>query len=530
MWLFTDPNTPRLRSSSNRLKQVFFHPLLNECNEGVLSTVDDDSNVVAFFCNTQGNIVTSLLSYSEGWNELEDSPLAAWTITSIQSVSSSSSFFLVNTFEGNSLLFTLSNGNISQFMCYTGVSCNGGVVQYSETAWICVGETSTDRKVESPTTTQNRTCASTPIEGWTMFHGNGQHTGQSKMAWSCYPSYATEKALKWSFYLGGVVIFSPIVDLSGRVYVYGNNSVYALFGTNNTVIWSTVIPDGGNTYSAAVDGDVLYISTHNMLYALSCLNGSTIWSVVLSSPSIYSSPIIGPGGGLVYVGTLKSGVFIYDSKGNVIFEYDSIGVLMTTPAIDVLGQTLFFGVSSNPYFFNAKTTNFSTSIAVFSLTSFSSPAIGSDGSVYQGCMNSFLYRLLPDSMTVSRTLLDGMILSSPAISQYGIVYVVTSYGTLFAIACDTMEPLWNVSLTEIKGEYMSSPAVGIDDTVFVGVASSVFAIDGQSGIVKWKFNVNGTVLSSPAIGIDGTVFIAGGSYLYAFHGDLAEDQWVTTPL
>ncbi len=59
------------------------------------------------------------------------------------------------------------------------------------------------------------------------------------------------------------------------------------------------------------------------------------------------------------------------------------------------------------------------------------------------------------------------------------------------------------------GLVLGSPAVGGDGTVFVGSTDGNFyAIDGQSGQLKWKFNVGQPVNSSPAIGSDGTVYFA----------------------
>jgi outer membrane protein assembly factor BamB len=59
------------------------------------------------------------------------------------------------------------------------------------------------------------------------------------------------------------------------------------------------------------------------------------------------------------------------------------------------------------------------------------------------------------------------------------------------------------------GLVLSSPAVGGDDTVFVGSSDGNFyAIDGRSGTTRFVVSVGSAVNSSPAIGSDGTVYFS----------------------
>jgi len=67
-------------------------------------------------------------------------------------------------------------------------------------------------------------------------------------------------------------------------------------------------------------------------------------------------------------------------------------------------------------------------------------------------------------------------------------------------------------------EVLSSPAIGLDGTVYVGSQDKkVYALDGKSGAKQWEFetgkgkNQYGAsvcgVISSPAIGLDDTVYV-----------------------
>jgi outer membrane protein assembly factor BamB len=52
---------------------------------------------------------------------------------------------------------------------------------------------------------------------------------------------------------------------------------------------------------------------------------------------------------------------------------------------------------------------------------------------------------------------------------------------------------------------VSSPAMGLDGTIYVGHADGLYALDGATGKVKWSYGA-ASVVSSPAVGKDGTVY------------------------
>ncbi len=57
----------------------------------------------------------------------------------------------------------------------------------------------------------------------------------------------------------------------------------------------------------------------------------------------------------------------------------------------------------------------------------------------------------------------------------------------------------------------SSPAVGIDGTVYVCDLHNLYAINGATGVLRWSYAVSGSIYGSPAIGSDGTIYF--GEYL-----------------
>jgi outer membrane protein assembly factor BamB len=65
---------------------------------------------------------------------------------------------------------------------------------------------------------------------------------------------------------------------------------------------------------------------------------------------------------------------------------------------------------------------------------FSSPAVGSDGTVYVGSNDNHLYALDPDDGSLKWFFeTDGSLLSSPALAADGTVYVSSYGGYVYAI-------------------------------------------------------------------------------------------------
>ena len=88
--------------------------------------------------------------------------------------------------------------------------------------------------------------------------------------------------------------------------------------------------------------------------------------------------------------------------------------------------------------------------------------------------------------------------SSPAIGSDGTVYVGSDDNKLYAINGKSGVKLWEF---ETGDEVTSSPAIGSDGTVYVGSADNkLYAINGKSGVKLWEFETGDAVSSSPAIG------------------------------
>ena len=103
--------------------------------------------------------------------------------------------------------------------------------------------------------------------------------------------------------------------------------------------------------------------------------------------------------------------------------------------------------------------------------------------------------------------------SSPAIGSDGTVYVGAWDKKLYAINGKSGVKLWEF---ETGNTVHSSPAIRSDGTVYVGsFDKNLYAINGKTGVKLWEFETGNSVISSPAIGSDGTVYVGSNDKLYA---------------
>ena len=85
--------------------------------------------------------------------------------------------------------------------------------------------------------------------------------------------------------------------------------------------------------------------------------------------------------------------------------------------------------------------------------------------------------------------------SSPAIGSDGTVYVGSDDNKLYAINGKSGVKLWEF---ETGGDVCSSPAIGSDGTVYVGsYDKKLYAINGKSGVKLWEFETGGGVPPPP---------------------------------
>nr|WP_319373494.1 PQQ-binding-like beta-propeller repeat protein [uncultured Methanobacterium sp.] len=164
-----------------------------------------------------------------------------------------------------------------------------------------------------------------------------------------------------------------------------------------------------------------------------------------------------------------------------------------------------------------------------SISSWSSPVIGSDGTIYVGSDDGKVYALNVDG-TVKWIYATGMYnkvgsINSLTIGADGTIYAVSgSYDNrLYALNVDgTLK--WNY---KAPGN-IYNPKVGADGTIYLGCTDGkLYALD-HNGTLKWTYDTGTYIYSrgrGPAIGSDGTIYVESvesysrGGNLYALNPD-----------
>ena len=156
----------------------------------------------------------------------------------------------------------------------------------------------------------------------------------------------------------------------------------------------------------------------------------------------------------------------------------------------------------------------------------SSPAVVG-GIVYVGSADHHVYALVAaDGRIRWRYRTEGAVNSSPAVTG-GTVFVVSTDGNLYALDAIDGKLLWTFrtqgerrftapgihgamprteSMPDPYDVFLSSPAV-VAGTVYFGSGDRhVYAVDAQSGALRWRFETGDVVHASPAVA-DGVVYI-----------------------
>ena len=146
----------------------------------------------------------------------------------------------------------------------------------------------------------------------------------------------------------------------------------------------------------------------------------------------------------------------------------------------------------------------------------SSPAIGSDGTIYFGCRDRKFYAVSPKGKKKWAFATGAWVDSSPALGRDGTIYLGSWDKYFYALNPDgTLK--WKF---ETGGEIDSSPAVGADETIYFGSHDKKIYALAPDGRKRWEYVTSGPIISSPALNGDGTIYFTSvDGFVYALNTD-----------
>ena len=161
----------------------------------------------------------------------------------------------------------------------------------------------------------------------------------------------------------------------------------------------------------------------------------------------------------------------------------------------------------------------------------SSTRVGTEGSLFFGCLDGYLYALNPDGSLKWKKDLGAEIWSSPALLEGGKAVFIGSMAedsaNVFSLDGQTGEIIWKYKTAE---PVFSSPAVSHDNKVvfFCSYDANCYAFNTENGQVLWVFEADSAFQSSPVISkLDGTLFVGSTEgNIYAVDSSTGKLKWI----
>jgi len=298
----------------------------------------------------------------------------------------------------------------------------------------------------------------------------------------------------------------------------------ALGPRTSNIWWATQIAPVQESYpSIGPDGTIYIGSLDSNLYAL-YPNGTIKWRTLLGG-GVNSTPAVGPDM-TIYVGCSDYNLYAVSPEGNILWSFPTTDAINSSPAVGFDG-TIYVG-SRGGWFYAINPDG--TEKWKFEDTGFwahqiaSSPAIAPDGTIYVGSDSYNLYSFAPNGTLNWTYVGQEMIYSSPAIGDDGAVYFGTWAGQSQSGrgAVYALNPDGSLRWSYDAGAYDvdASPAIGWDETIYVGSTEGKFYALNPDGTLKWTYTANGEIRSSAAVGGDGTIYFSdNANYIYALNPD-----------
>jgi outer membrane protein assembly factor BamB len=160
------------------------------------------------------------------------------------------------------------------------------------------------------------------------------------------------------------------------------------------------------------------------------------------------------------------------------------------------------------------TTILNGGFGIFTSNTQSTPAVGTDGTVYIGSLNTFVYAINPNGSIkwAAPSPSFSSISSSPRIAPDGTIYALDAASVLLAsTSAGTLR--WSVPIVEnIAGGNDQSPTIAPDGTIYVGSLSGQLVAITPAGAIKWRLPLvtANSLRGNPVLAADGTIYMSGG--------------------
>ena len=333
----------------------------------------------------------------------------------------------------------------------------------------------------------------------------------------------TSGEIRWKRKLEGPVVPGPAIAKDGTIYEASNGGVLHAFDPDGAELWSF---DGGSPYGSDLsttpaitgDGTILWPGP-GALFALNP-NGELLWTQRFNSQPL--SPLLGDdSGSLVYVmdsGGELNALQVAPRGPSLLWSTEIGSVSYSSPALGDDG-TVYVGADQSLFAVGADG-HVAWSFETDDLVEVS-PAVTPDGTVVIGSNDAMVYGVHPDGSQKWAHDLGEITYSSPAAAPGGVVYIGDHSGAVSALDASDGETINRYagqgrSEDQLSVGVWTAPLIDRDGNIYFGTRlGHVYGFDA-SGEQLFDVQTGGTVDSYPALSADGTLLIGSeDGYLYA---------------
>jgi outer membrane protein assembly factor BamB len=345
---------------------------------------------------------------------------------------------------------------------------------------------------------------------WPMFMADPSHSSRSTVDTSENPGQAVSWVPYWATGNASMVIsargtyFASIGTILYRLSY--EHTVINRYVGNATLVGTPAIGWNDSAYVGSLDMNV---------YALDG-NGTKWWSFNTSAP-VRSSPTIVDNSTLFVT---SAGLMSFTLDGRLNWRVLQNVTSRSSPAVSS-GGTIYFGAEDGALYAISSTGKqlwyFNTSAPVRT-----SPSIDSDGNVHFGSDDGLVYCVSPDGVVLWSYDTGAPVRSSVGLGSDGTSLFLTGNGSLMAIDANGSVD-WSLKLDGYNGT--RSLAIDAKGICYVGSDTTMYSVSAD-GNVRWTYRISTGHVGSPAITRNGTVVFGSTTGLFELGSVDQGNEWV----
>lgn len=321
------------------------------------------------------------------------------------------------------------------------------------------------------------------------------------------PDYSVNDAypnvrVRWKVDTGYTIASTPAVWKDYAVVGNAAGTVYGVSLKDGRTHWTFAAGSKVFATPAAADGRVVFGATDSHVYCLEIRSGNLMWKLPSGAPVVGGATIERDA---VYIGGSDRAFRAIDLRtGSVKWKYAGIGGFIETKPLIYQGKVVFGAWDSSLYALNAKDGSPAWKWSGGRPGVLYSPAacwpVGAKGKIFVVAPDRYMTAV--DAQTGTTVWRSNLyeVREAVGISTDGSrVYARTMNDVVVALSASAAspQPVWTANCGY---GYDIDPSMPVekDGAVFFGTKNgTVYALDGRTGAVRWKYRIGVTAVHTP---------------------------------